>query len=130
MVLEVKFKFQDKFYDIKDHNKCPSSEKSAEKCVLRKSNFHQILPRYQVKKIGSKHRRDDLKGLSIFFGKRVKTTKSKLTITTKTLFSKIGGFIGVNRSFLWLIILFLSTVGTLVSKVKLYNSKHHKDIQH
>ena len=27
-----------------DHNKCPSSEKSDEKCILGKSNFHQILP--------------------------------------------------------------------------------------
>ena len=38
--------FQDKFYDIIDHHKCPSSEKSTEKCILRKSNFHQILPKY------------------------------------------------------------------------------------
>ena len=45
-VLEVKLKFQDKFYDIIDHNKWPSSEKSNEKCILRKSNFHQILPSY------------------------------------------------------------------------------------
>ena len=39
-------KFQDKFYDIVDHNKSPSSEKSAEKCILRKSNFHRNLPRH------------------------------------------------------------------------------------
>ena len=41
-------KFQDKFYDIIDHNKCPSSEKSDEKCILRKSNFHQILPTHAM----------------------------------------------------------------------------------
>ena len=35
-------KFQDKFYDIIDHNKCPSSEKSDEKHLLRKSNFHHV----------------------------------------------------------------------------------------
>ena len=29
-----------------DHNKCPSSEKSDEKCILRKSKFHQILPNH------------------------------------------------------------------------------------
>ena len=40
-------KFQDKFYDIIGHNKCPSSEKSAEKCILRKSYFHRILPKYR-----------------------------------------------------------------------------------
>ena len=33
-VLEVKLKFQDKFYDIFDHNKYPSSEKKDEKCIL------------------------------------------------------------------------------------------------
>ena len=27
-------KFQDKFYNIIDHNKCPSGEKSAEKCIF------------------------------------------------------------------------------------------------
>ena len=39
-------KFQDKFYDIIDHNKCPSSEKSAEKYILRSSYFHHSEPRY------------------------------------------------------------------------------------
>ena len=39
-------KFQDKFYDIIDHNKCPSSEKSDEKHLLRKSNFHHSEPNY------------------------------------------------------------------------------------
>ena len=35
----MKLKFQDKFSDMIDHNKCPFSEKSDEKCILRKSNF-------------------------------------------------------------------------------------------
>ena len=43
-VLEVKLKFQDKFYDMIDHNKCPTSEKSAEKCILRNSYFHHSEP--------------------------------------------------------------------------------------
>ena len=96
------------------HNlwKIVTSEASSGKCLEPCK-----IKRYQVKKIGSKHRRDDLKGLSIFFGNKVKTTRSKLTIGTKTLFSKIGGFIGVNRSFLWLIIMLLSCLGTLVSKL-------------
>ena len=47
-VLEVKLKFQGKFYDIIDHNKCPSSEKENQKCILRKSYFHQIQPSYIV----------------------------------------------------------------------------------
>ena len=41
-------KFQVKFYDIIDHNKCSSSEKSAEKCILRKSFFHHSEPTYDI----------------------------------------------------------------------------------
>ena len=41
-------KFQDKFYDIIDHDKCPSSENSTEKCILRKSYFHHSEPRYMT----------------------------------------------------------------------------------
>ena len=47
-VLEVKLKFQDKFYDMIDHNKCPTSEKSAEKCILRNSYFHHSEPNYTI----------------------------------------------------------------------------------
>ena len=41
-------KFQDKFYDVIDHNKYPSSEKSAEKCILRNSYFHHSEPKYAL----------------------------------------------------------------------------------
>ena len=44
-VLEVKLKFQDKFYNIIDYNKYPSSEKEDEKGIFRKSYFHQIQPK-------------------------------------------------------------------------------------
>ena len=40
-------KFQVKFYDIIDYNKCPSSEKSDEKHLLRKSNFHHSEPNHE-----------------------------------------------------------------------------------
>ena len=46
--MEVKLKFQDKFYDMIDHNKCPTSEKSAEKCILRNSYFHHSEPSHDV----------------------------------------------------------------------------------
>jgi len=48
-VPEVKLKFRDKFYNIIDYNKCPSSEKEDEKCIFRKSYFHQIQPKYRAK---------------------------------------------------------------------------------
>ena len=38
------------FSNIIDHNKCPSSEKENQKCILRKSYFHQIQPRHRYKK--------------------------------------------------------------------------------
>ena len=39
-------KFQDKFYDIIDHIKYPSSDKSAAKGILRISYFHHSEPIY------------------------------------------------------------------------------------
>ena len=47
-VLEVKLKFQDKFYDIFDHNKCPPSETEDEKGIFRKSYFHRIQPNHNL----------------------------------------------------------------------------------
>ena len=41
-------KLQYKFFDIFDHNKCPSSEKEDEKCILRQSYFHQIQPSHDI----------------------------------------------------------------------------------
>ena len=35
-------------HDILDHNKCPSSKKSAEKCILRKSFFHHSEPTHSL----------------------------------------------------------------------------------
>ena len=51
--MKVKLKCQDKFYDIVDHNKCLSCEKSAEKCILRKSYFHHSEPTYTA--LGKTH---------------------------------------------------------------------------
>ena len=39
-------KFQDNSYNRINNNKCPSSEKEDEVCILRNSYFHQIQPRY------------------------------------------------------------------------------------
>ena len=39
--------FQDKVYDIIDHNKCPFCEKSAEKSILRQPYFHHSEPKYR-----------------------------------------------------------------------------------
>ena len=52
-------KFQDKFYDVMDHKKLPSSEKEDEKCVSIKLYFHQILP-------SDISKREDLSTLGLF----------------------------------------------------------------
>ena len=44
--MDVKLEFRDKFYDIIEHYKCPSSEKLAEKCIFRKSYVHHSEPTY------------------------------------------------------------------------------------
>ena len=48
-VLEVILNFHDKFFFyINDCNKCPFSGKKDEKCIFRKSYFHQIQPRHRI----------------------------------------------------------------------------------
>ena len=54
-VLEVKLKFQDKFYDIFDHNKCPSSEKEDQKCILWNHIFARFNLLMYVKRLKNKH---------------------------------------------------------------------------
>ena len=36
------------FFYINDYNKCPFSGKKDEKCIFRKSYFHQIQPRHRI----------------------------------------------------------------------------------
>ena len=74
---------------------------------------------YQVKKIGLKESLDR-KGLIIYFDKTIETTKSDFQIGIKSLTAKIGGFIGVSKNFLWLVILILSTIGLFLSNIKTY----------
>ena len=72
---------------------------------------------YQVNEIGKKEMKEN--GLIIYFEKEVEVTKSALTIDIRTLISNIGGFIGISKNFLWLIIVFISSVGALMSHLKI-----------
>ena len=78
--------------------------------------------RFEAREIGKKQRKDGFRGLQIVFEKEVKTTKSEWTISPLTLISKIGGFIGISKNFLWLIIMIMSSVGLLISKIKSLNT--------
>ena len=73
--------------------------------------------RFQSKEIGIKS--GDNQGLTIDFEKVVEITKSEFQIGTKTLISRIGGFIGISKNFLWLLILSISTFGLLMSKLNI-----------
>ena len=76
------------------------------------------IKRYVASEIGIKQRKDGLSGIQIVFEKDVKTTKSAWTISSLSLTSKVGGFIGISKNFLWLIIMIASSVGLLISKMK------------
>ena len=73
---------------------------------------------YEVKELGISKRQDGLIGMEIMFATKVKVTKSVLTMDGETLISKIGGFIGISKNFLWLNIMLLSSCGMLISKCK------------
>ena len=59
------------------------------------------------------------KGYKIWFEDDVEIIKSSWQLNEFSLLSKIGGLIGMTRSFLWLIILFTSSIGAFISYVKL-----------
>ena len=73
---------------------------------------------YQIKEIGKLENGDKL-GFSITFENKVEITKASLTVDGVTLLSNIGGFIGISKNFLWLIILLMSSVGVIMSRFKL-----------
>ena len=58
--------------------------------------------------------------------REVDVTKSMWTIDGTTLISKIGGFIGINKNFLWIITLSISSIGVLMTKLKLNHRKLSK----
>ena len=74
---------------------------------------------YQAKDIGHTYGDSDEKGLIIWFTNEVGVTKSEITMDFKTMMSKVGGFIGISKNFLWLTILVTSSFGVILSKIKI-----------
>ena len=54
-------------------------------------------------------------GLRVVFENDVDVIKSSWQMDEITLLSKIGGFIGISKNFLWLIILLISSTSALIS---------------
>ena len=71
-----------------------------------------------AKEIGLRERQN-IKGLIIRFENEVDIIKSSWKMDVETLLSEMGGFIGLNKNFLWIITLSLSTMGILCSNIKL-----------
>merc|ERR1739836_237607 len=70
-----------KFYDIIDHNKCSSSEKSAEKCILRNSYFHHSEPNHRIKR--------KLLSLLVLKLRRKLDSEDKITVPSNITYTEV-----------------------------------------
>ena len=75
--------------------------------------------RYQVMDIGLKEHIDTW--IEIWFEKKVEITKSEFSVNMESLLSTIGGFIGISKNFLWLLIMLITSVGTFVTRFNASN---------
>ena len=78
---------------------------------------HCRMKMYQVKEVGLREMQN-IRGLIIRFENEVDITKSLWKMDVETLLSEIGGFIGLNKNFLWILTLSLSTMGIICSHIK------------
>ena len=60
----------------------------------------------------------DRSGLIISFEREVGRTQSEFKTNFEGLISRIGGFIGVSKNFMWLVILLISSVSFLMPHFK------------
>ena len=67
---------------------------------------------YQATEMGL--RRKTSKGLIIWFENEVDITKSSWKVDAVTIISNIGGFIGIGKEFLWLVILLLTILLSII----------------
>ena len=77
------------------------------------------ITRYDASEIGLMDEdEEETKGLSILFENDVDVIKSSWKIDETSIISKIGGFIGISKNFLWLLIMVFSSIGALFSRLK------------
>ena len=57
-------------------------------------------------------------GIEIWFEKYVAVTKSTLKIDGMTLISKFGGFIGISKNLMWVLIMLISSLGVIFTNLK------------
>ena len=76
------------------------------------------MDRYASTDIGKDTRTDRI-GLFAQFEEDIEVNQIKLSVTTVTLITRIGGIIGVGKEFLWVIIFCITTMLGVFSKIKL-----------
>ena len=79
--------------------------------------FFNFISRFQIEKTG-KGINTDAYGLYAQFEKEVIVTQSHITIGPVTFLTRIGGMIGVNKEFYWIIIFCLTNFFTFLKVVK------------
>ena len=67
--------------------------------------------------VAKEHHWNEFKGIFIWFEEEVKITKSTFNFDYEKMYSTIGGIMGTSRSFVWLIILLISTIGIRFARV-------------
>ena len=80
--------------------------------------------RYQAEAIGVRGWNNVKGGIAIWLLDEVDIVKASWKMDVKSLISSVGGFIGVSKDFLWLLIMLLTSVGGLISYIKMKNSNH------
>ena len=72
---------------------------------------------FMTKEIGVQSERNH-RGITIWFEKDVEINYSTKAINPKTLISSIGGFIGIGKNLLWIMIMVMSGLGFLINNLK------------
>ena len=75
--------------------------------------------RYHAEGIGVREWDNVKGGLAIWFENEVDIVKASWKIDPESLISSVGGFIGVSKNLLWLIIMLITSVGGLFSYLKM-----------
>ena len=79
--------------------------------------------RYIAKEMVLKETKN-VRGVMLKFSKEISITKSSWKTTWSTLISKTGGFIGINKNFLWIVTLSISSMAVFVHNVHIRRNQH------
>ena len=73
---------------------------------------------YKAFEIGFRKWKNSNKGVTMWFENEVKISKTSWQMDKITVLSKIGGYIGISKNFLWVLIVIISSAGVFQSYIK------------